>query len=67
MPVYEYKCPSCKKVFEILWRSEGLQEDMLEPHPCPYCGTLSPKIFSPFNFQFSPYLKELGEGRMVNY
>lgn len=63
MPVYEYRCPSCGKVFEITRRVDDIPKES----PCPDCGTPSPKIFSSFNFQFSPYLKELREGKMLDY
>ncbi len=63
MPIFEYECPNCKKVFEILWRHHSTPMNWA----CPDCGIISPKVYSSFNFQFSPYLKELGEGNMVSY
>ncbi len=68
MPTYEYRCPNCvennkPKVFEILWKGKSIPQN----RECPDCGTISPKIFSTYNFQFSLYLKELGEGRMASY
>jgi len=63
MPIYEFKCPDCKKVFEITKR----MEDMPQSHPCPDCGRDSPKIFSRYDFQFSPYLKEFGGDNIVSY
>lgn len=35
MPVYEYKCESCKKVFEELIRNNDTENDL----KCPYCGS----------------------------
>jgi len=64
MPVYEYICPNCGKRFEIFWKTT---RSIPLNRRCPDCGTLSPKIYSPFNFQFSPYLKELREGNMLDY
>ena len=46
MPIYEYRCRSCEKVFEAL-RPMGDDGKKVE---CPKCGTLSPeKIFSVFS------------------
>jgi len=64
MPIYEFKCLHCDKKFDVLWRVDSIPGY----HRCPDCGGLSPKqLFSYFNFQFSPYLKELREGNMVDY
>ncbi len=68
MPIYEFRCPKCSKKedyhpFEIFYRGRGLPEF----RKCPDCGSISPRIFSSYNFQFSPYLKELGGGNMVSY
>jgi len=45
MPIYEYKCPSCRKVFE-----EWVREHDTAPQPCPDCGTISPHIVSNTTF-----------------
>ena len=63
MPIYEFVCPVCGKKFELLHRGEGLPEY----RKCPFCGAYGRRVFSTCNFQFSPYLKELGEGKMVSY
>jgi putative FmdB family regulatory protein len=66
MPIYEYQCPNpkCGNKFEVLLvniKVIPLDRD------CPKCGRLSPKVFSSYNFQFSPYLKELDKDNMVSY
>lgn len=38
MPVYEYECEECKKVFEELRRMSDA-----EPAPCPACGSIKTK------------------------
>jgi len=45
MPIYEYKCPSCRKVFE-----EWVKARDTAPQPCPDCGTASPHIVSHTTF-----------------
>ena len=45
MPVYEYRCTSCKHVFDVLQRI-GQDGSELE---CPSCGGAKPeKLFSAF-------------------
>jgi putative FmdB family regulatory protein len=63
MPILEFKCPKCGKVFEILWR----EKEILTSYKCPGCGALSPRTFSKFNFQFSPFLKDLCGGTIMDY
>ena len=45
MPIYEYKCPSCRKVFE-----EWVKAHDTAPKPCPDCGTIAPHIVSNTTF-----------------
>ena len=45
MPIYEYKCPSCSKVFE-----EWVKEHDTAPKPCQNCGAMSPHIVSNTTF-----------------
>ena len=45
MPIYEYTCPSCCKVFE-----EWVKTHDTSPQPCPDCGTQSPHIVSNTTF-----------------
>lgn len=47
MPIYEYRCPKCNKIFEE-W-SQHITEDHPQ-EPCPDCGTLSPRIMSETSF-----------------
>ena len=46
MPIYEYRCRKCEKIFEKIQKlNEG--EDSLQ---CPYCGEKKPeKILSGFS------------------
>lgn len=46
MPIYEYKCPNCQKVFEE-WTHVT---DMHAQEPCPECGTSSPRVMSHMSF-----------------
>lgn len=46
MPIYEYQCPKCGRVFEEWVKaSEAHREE-----PCPGCGTPSPRILSRTSF-----------------
>lgn len=46
MPIYEYQCPKCGRVFEEWVKaSEAHREE-----PCPDCGTPSPRILSRTSF-----------------
>lgn len=46
MPIYEYQCPACGRVFEEWVKvSEAHREE-----PCPDCGTPSPRIISRTSF-----------------
>ena len=46
MPIYEYTCPQCRKNFEEWLKSD----DDASTHPCPVCGTASPRIISNTTF-----------------
>ena len=46
MPIYEYKCPKCQKVFEE-WVHLSEMHDAV---PCPDCGAASPRIMSETSF-----------------
>ena len=46
MPIYEYKCPTCQKVFEE-WVHLSEMHDAV---PCPDCGAASPRIMSETSF-----------------
>ncbi len=46
MPVYEYECSGCKKVFEV---QQKISEAPLEA--CPECGDTVKKIVSMSSFQ----------------
>lgn len=47
MPLYEYKCKSCNKTFEVLQR---INEEPLES--CKYCRGEVEKLISVSSFQF---------------
>lgn len=46
MPIYEYQCPDCGRVFEE-W---GKAAEAHKPEPCPNCGALSPRVISRTSF-----------------
>ncbi len=46
MPIYEYRCPKCNKIFEE-W--SHITEDHPQ-EPCPDCGTASSRIMSSTSF-----------------
>lgn len=46
MPIYEYQCPNCQKVFEE-WTHVT---DMQAQEPCHDCGTPSPRVMSHTSF-----------------
>lgn len=46
MPIYEYECPKCGRVFEE-W---GKASEAHREEPCPECGTLSPRVISRTSF-----------------
>jgi putative FmdB family regulatory protein len=46
MPIYEYECPACEKVFEVQQR---ISEDPLST--CPDCGGKVKKLVSMSSFQ----------------
>jgi len=64
LPIYEYICPQCGKVSELEWKNRNcIPEHII----CTSCGERSPRKFSTVSFSFSPYLKEIGEGKLLNY
>lgn len=46
MPIYEYLCPACQKVFEEWTAVAEAHEDK----PCPACGAASPRVLSNTSF-----------------
>lgn len=46
MPIYEYQCPACQKVFEEWTTVSEAHEDK----PCPACGAASPRVLSNTSF-----------------
>ncbi len=46
MPIYEYYCPQCKEVFELIC-------PVGEDGHCPTCDLKAERRFSPFSFRFS--------------
>lgn len=46
MPIYEYQCPKCGKVFEEWAKSSEAHKDA----KCPVCGAPSPRIMSRTSF-----------------
>lgn len=46
MPIYEFKCPKCQRVFEEMVHFSEMHSE----EPCPDCGTPSPKLISHTSF-----------------
>lgn len=44
MPIYEYRCPSCGKDFELMRPFSKADE----PASCPQCGAAAEKLLSVF-------------------
>jgi putative FmdB family regulatory protein len=52
MPIYEYRCGSCKTVFEKI----VTLEEYAKRQPCVECGRCSDRIYSAVHFkEFIPY------------
>lgn len=47
MPIYQYRCRKCDKIFDILDKMPGKPE-----FKCPDCGKLSERIMSACNYTF---------------
>lgn len=47
MPIYEYRCPECQKVFEE-WVKHAEDENV--PHTCPTCKGAARRIMSHTSF-----------------
>ena len=46
MPIYEYQCPQCGRVFEEWVKLSDAHEEM----PCPDCGADAPRLISHTSF-----------------
>ena len=46
MPIYEYQCPKCQRVFEEWVKASEAHGQ----EPCPHCGTPSSRIISQTSF-----------------
>ena len=46
MPIYEYRCPKCQKVFEEWVHLSEMHESV----HCPECGAYAPRIMSETSF-----------------
>lgn len=52
MPLYEYKCSSCKETFSVLQKVGSTEKDTT----CPYCGSSDvKKLLSSFSCGFGGY------------
>lgn len=47
MPAYDYRCPSCDQVFEVV-RAFANREDVV----CSVCGTTAKRLFTPVGVVF---------------
>ena len=63
MPLYEYECEKCQKVFERV-RPIAARDI---PISCtnPECYGYGERKLSTFNFQFSQFLQELSAGTII--
>jgi putative FmdB family regulatory protein len=47
MPVYQYKCDACQKIFDEFWfsisQAEREEDDFISNSKCPQCGSLQKK------------------------
>ncbi len=58
MPIYEFFCPKCGKVFEL--RRLFSQAD--EPGMCPTCGSKGERLLSPFASKVDFYVRPSNKG-----
>jgi len=56
MPLYEYKCPECGKVFE----DRKTFEEYLSTSECPACGTPSKRAITPMIIHWGVGFKPAG-------
>jgi len=42
MPIYEYRCPNCEEVWELLRKMSAMDE----PYECPDCGVECDHVIS---------------------
>jgi putative FmdB family regulatory protein len=63
MPIYEFECSNCNKVFEKICHKTDVSQDI-----CPECGEVSKKIISAPNFRCNKYAyKPLKKSRPKSY
>jgi len=55
MPVYEYQCKSCQRIFEVI----TIKKDK-DPHKCPDCGKEGDKLMSAGSYRMKGYSAENG-------
>jgi putative FmdB family regulatory protein len=48
VPRYEYECQQCDTHYDV----ERPMSESSDPHPCPFCGRPSRRIFTPPKFLF---------------
>lgn len=63
MATYEFECPKCKERWEV---TKPMKDSSREEF-CPICHKAGLRIYHPISFTFSPYLKELRGGNMLDY
>ena len=57
MPLYEYQCSVCERVFEAMNRMERADDPIF----CPTCGCTGERIYSHFNIKVHPSYAEAQE------
>jgi putative FmdB family regulatory protein len=55
MPVYEYQCTTCERIFEVI----TIRKDK-DPHKCPDCGHNGKKILSSSTYRMKGYSEKNG-------
>ena len=52
MPLYDYRCPECKRLFEVFIHSISQVNELV--HACEVCGTQTTRLLSRGKFKFAP-------------
>ncbi len=57
MPIYEFKCKTCKKVSEVLVKNSEMDKKIVD---CPLCGQDAKKIMSVSLFKVNGFSEANG-------
>jgi putative FmdB family regulatory protein len=50
VPLYDYHCKKCEKIFEIMVKLDKSDKEI----ECPYCKKKLTKLMSPVSFRMNP-------------